>query len=51
LWAAASGLLLDTGWVAPAALGYAFVIAQATIVAIFGELQYLDLRRSSATAA
>jgi hypothetical protein len=36
-----SVLLLDTGWVAPTALAYAFVIAHATIVAIFGELQIL----------
>ena len=44
-WAAASALLLVSGWVAPAALGYAFVIAQAVVVALLGELQYIGLRR------
>ena len=45
LWAAASALLLVSGWVAPTALGTAFVIAQAVIVALLGELQYMGLRR------
>lgn len=45
LWAAASILLLVSGWVAPTALGYAFVIAQAVVVALLGELQYVGLRR------
>jgi len=44
-WATASALLLVSGWVAPAALGYAFVIAQAVVVALLGELQYMGLRR------
>jgi len=44
-WAAASALLLPSGWVAPTALGYAFVIAQAVVVALLGELQYMGLRR------
>jgi hypothetical protein len=44
-WAIASLLLLVSGWIAPTALGYAFIIAQALIVALFGELQYLALRR------
>ena len=44
-WAAASALLLVSGWVAPTALGYAFVIAQAVVVALLGELQYMGLRR------
>lgn len=44
-WAAASALLLVSGWVAPSALGYAFVIAQAVVVALLGELQYMGLRR------
>ena len=50
LWAAASGLLLVSGWVAPTALGYAFVIGQAAVVALLGELQYVGLRRPVATA-
>jgi hypothetical protein len=45
LWAAASALLLMSGWVAPTALGTAFVIAQAAVVALLGELQYMGLRR------
>ena len=45
LWAAASIGLLLSGWVAPTALGYAFVIAQAAVVAAFGELQYVGMRR------
>lgn len=44
-WAAASALLLVSGWVAPTALGYTFVIAQAVVVALLGELQYMGLRR------
>jgi len=50
LWAADSILLLVGGWVGPTALGYAFIIAQALIVAAFAELQYLGLRKSPATA-
>ena len=51
VWAADSVLLLLTGWLEPAALGYAFVVAQALAVAVFAELQYLGLRRSSAAPA
>lgn len=47
LWAVASLLLLVSGWIAPTALGYAFIIAQALIVALFGELQYVALRRQA----
>jgi hypothetical protein len=50
LWAAASVLLLVSGWVAPSALGYAFVIAQAAVVALLGELQYVGIRRPVAAA-
>jgi hypothetical protein len=45
LWAAASALLLVSGLVAPTALGYTFVIAQAVVVALLGELQYMGLRK------
>ena len=48
LWAIASALLLVSGWVAPTALGYAFVIAQAVVVALLGELQYMGLRGACA---
>jgi hypothetical protein len=51
LWVVASVGLLVSGWVAPTALGYAFVIAQAAVVALFGELQYAGLKRPLATAA
>jgi hypothetical protein len=50
LWAAASVVLLLTGWVAPTALGYAFVMGQAAVVALLGELQYVGLGRPAATA-
>jgi hypothetical protein len=49
-WTAASFILLLSGWVAPTALGVAFVIAQALAVALLGELQYMGLRRTAATA-
>jgi hypothetical protein len=51
LWAADSILLLVSGWVAPTGLGYAFIVAQAVVVAIFAELQYVGLRRSAAATA
>jgi len=51
LWAVASGGLLVSGLVAPTALGYAFVIAQAAVVALMGELQYAGLKRPAATLA
>jgi hypothetical protein len=47
LWAAGSLMLLT--WLAPTVLGYVFVIAQATAVAVFGELQFVGLRRSAAS--
>lgn len=50
LWALASILLLLSGLVAPTLLGYAFVIGQAAVVALLGELQYIGLRRPMATA-
>ncbi len=50
-WAAASVLLLAEGWIAPNLLGYAFIIGQALVVALFGELQYVGLRRPMAAAA
>lgn len=45
-WVLASFGLLVSGWVAPTALGTAFVIAQAVAVAVFLELQYLGARRA-----
>ena len=45
LWAADSVLLLLTGWIEPNELGIAFIVAQALVVAVFAELEYLGLRR------
>ena len=50
LWVAASIGLLMGGSVAPTALGTAFVIAQAVVVGVFAELQFVGLRRAQATA-
>ncbi|SDI33021.1 hypothetical protein SAMN05421505_14436 [Sinosporangium album] len=45
LWVVDSVILLFTGWVDPNALGIAFIIAQALVVVVFVELQYIALRR------
>lgn len=45
LWVAASLLLLVSGLVSPTALGTAFVIGQALMVAIVAEAQFIGLRR------
>ena len=50
LWVVGSMGLLMGGWVAPTALGTAFVIAQAVVVGVFAELQFVGLRRTQATA-
>lgn len=50
-WVVASILLLVGGWVAPTALGTAFVVAQALVVGAFAELQLLGLRRTRTSAA
>ena len=50
VWVVASAGLLVSGLVAPTALGYAFVIAQAVAVGVFAELQFIALRRAPATA-
>lgn len=50
IWAVASVGLLVSGLVAPTSLGYAFVIAQAVVVALLGELQYAGLKRPAALA-
>lgn len=51
VWAVASVLLLLTDFVAPTMLGYAFVIVQAAAVAVFGELQFIGLRKPEAAVA
>jgi len=42
--------LLLTDWIAPNAVGYAFVIGQAAVTAVFAELEYLGLRNSAELA-
>jgi hypothetical protein len=51
LWALDSVLLAMSGWVEPNALGYAFIMMQALVVAGFAELQFVGLRRSTVSAA
>jgi hypothetical protein len=51
VWVVDSIMLLFTGWVAPNALGYAFVIAQAAAVLAFADFEYMGLKRSTAAAA
>lgn len=51
LWAADSIMLLLSSWVAPTALGKAFVVAQALVVALFAEMEYFGLRRSKMASA
>jgi hypothetical protein len=46
LWAIDSVVLLVSGSVSPTALGYAFVLVQATAVAGLGGLQYVGLRKA-----
>jgi len=45
-WAAGCGALLASGWVAPSALGVAWVAAQAVTVVVLAELQWMGLRRA-----
>lgn len=51
VWVAGSIALLGSGWVAPTALGYAFVIAQAAAVGVLAGLQLVGLRRATADVA
>ena len=46
LWTLDSFLLFVTGWVSPTQLGYAFVTAQAIVVAVLASLEYLGLKKS-----
>jgi hypothetical protein len=50
IWVVDSIVLLFTGWVAPNALGYAFVVAQALVVAALADLEYVGLKKSAALA-
>lgn len=51
LWALESVLLTFSGWIAPGTLGIALLLTQAAVVALFAELQYLGLRRSTRPAS
>jgi hypothetical protein len=51
LWVADSILLLASGWVSPTSAGYAFVVAQALVVLMYAEFQYVGLRRSTVAMA
>jgi hypothetical protein len=50
LWIAGTLLLFASASIAPNALGYAFLISQAAVVALLAELEYVGLRRSAAVA-
>jgi hypothetical protein len=50
VWAVDSIVLLFSGWVAPNALGYAVVIAQAAGVLVLADLEYMGLKRSPVPA-
>ena len=51
VWTGCSIGLLLTDYVAPTALGTTFVIAQAAVVALFAQLQFIGLRRQSLATA
>jgi hypothetical protein len=50
VWALASVALLLSGWIAPNLLGIVFIAMQAAVVAVFGELQFVGLRRTAMAA-
>jgi hypothetical protein len=49
-WVAASILLLVIGGVTPTSLGIAFVLFQAGVVLVLGELQFMALRKAAKIA-
>jgi hypothetical protein len=49
IWAAASVLVLVTGWIAPNTLGLLFVLGQAAVVAALGAAQFAGLRQMRTT--
>ncbi|HVL76058.1 MAG TPA: hypothetical protein VM406_08580 [Noviherbaspirillum sp.] len=51
VWVLDSLLLLVSGYVNPTAFGQAFIVAQAAVVAVFAELEYIGLRRPQAVTA
>jgi hypothetical protein len=46
-WVVASAVVLLSGWINPSGTGVAFIIAQAILVALFAEQQYVRLRQIS----
>jgi Na+-translocating ferredoxin:NAD+ oxidoreductase RnfA subunit len=50
LWGIDCVIVAVSGWVEPTTLGYAFILIQVVVVAAFAELQYVGLRRATATA-
>jgi hypothetical protein len=46
VWVVDSIVLLFTGWVAPNALGYTVVVAQAAGVLVLADLEYMGYRKS-----
>jgi hypothetical protein len=50
MWTLQSGALLLTDWVAPNAVGYVFVLGQATVTGMLAALEYFGLRDSPALA-
>lgn len=51
LWALESFALLFFGWYTPNALGIAFIVGQALVVAVFAEMQVFGLRATRSLAA
>ena len=51
LWAVDCLVLLLSGWVQPTPWGEAFLVAQALVVVVFAELQFIGLRRSGSMTA
>lgn len=51
LWVAACVGLLVSGYITPNWLGVAFVVSQAFVVAVFGELQFTAMRKARSALA
>ena len=51
LWVVGSLWLMVSGWIAPNALGYVFITAQALAVALLAALEHVALRRASTADA
>lgn len=51
VWVVESFALLFTDWVSPNAFGMAFIVAQALVVALLAELEYVGLRKSVVATA